>query len=163
MRPQVKTTLLISGLGLSLAMNVAFTIGALRRADAAAPRDAASRTTPPFCLLERLQLDSGQRARLAKMRQRLQVKRSAFWRRSAAIKANLADAICAPHTRPERLESLLARYAHEQSEMQRSVTDHLRQVGAMLRPDQRDTFHALLRTEMFHGLRKAPASTERRP
>lgn len=163
MRPQVKTTLLLAGLGLSLAMNAAFAIGTFRRAGAAAPREQTSRTTAPLCLLDRLQLDSAQRAKLAEMRQRLQVKRETFWRRSAAIKAELADAICAQDTRSGKLDRLLARYAREQSRMQRSVTDHLRQVGAMLRPDQRKRFHRLLRTEMFRGLRSAPGSAGRKP
>lgn len=163
MRPQVKTTILLAGLGLSLAMNAAFAIGTFRRAGAAAPSQRTSRTTAPLCLLDRLELDSAQRARLAKMRQRLQVKRETFWRRSAAIKAELADAICAQDTRSGRLDRLLVRYAREQSEMQRSVTDHLRQVGAMLRTDQREQFHELLRTEMFRGLRSPSGSAGRKP
>jgi hypothetical protein len=144
-------------------MNVAFAIGTFRRAGAAAPREGTTRATPPLCLLDRLQLDSAQRAKLAKMRQRLQVKRETFWRRSAAIKAELADAICAQDTRSGTLDPLLARYAREQRQMQRSVTDHLRQVGTMLRPDQRERFHELLRTEMFRGLRSAPGSAGRKP
>jgi len=165
MRPQVKTTILFAGLGLSLAMNAAFAIGILRRAGAAPPRETATtaRTTPPLCLLDRLKLDSAQRAELARMRQRLQVKREAYWRRTAAIKAELAEAICAPDPRSGRLDRLLARFAREQSEMQRSVTEHLRKVGAMLRPEQRARFHELLRTQMFRGLRSAPGTTRRSP
>ena len=55
------------------------------------------------------------------------------------------------------------RYAENQAAMQRAVAVHLRGVNAMLRPEQRETFRALLRTEMFRGIRSSRTGPEDAP
>lgn len=146
MRPQVKITILASVLGLSVALNVSLGIGYLLRAD-----------TGEQCMLDRLQLDSKQRARLSEMRRKMQDKRAAFWRRSAEIKAELAEAICASRSSRTQLDPLLDRFAENQAGMQRAVAGHLLDVNAMLRSDQQEAFRVLLRTEMFRGIRTLAA------
>jgi len=152
MRPQVKTTFLASVLGLSLALNVSLGIGYLLGADAGQQ-----------CMLDKLQLDAKQRAYLSKMRRKMQEKRETFWRRSAAIKAELAEAICAPGSGLAQLDPLLDRFAENQAGMQRAVAAHLSDVNAMLRPGQQEAFRVLLRTEMFRGIRTLPAGAAEEP
>ena len=86
----------------------------------------------------------------------MQDKRAAFWQRSAAIKAELAEAICASSSSRTQLDPLLYRYAKNQAGMQRAVAGHLLDVNAMLRSDQQEAFRILLRTEMFRGIRTLP-------
>ncbi|MBN2495686.1 MAG: periplasmic heavy metal sensor [Deltaproteobacteria bacterium] len=150
MRPQVKTTILLSALALSLALNLSLAIGLLR-----GDGDRAGRAEGSFCLLDRLDLDPAQLERLEEMRREMAAKRAAYWKRADAIKSELAGAICG---RPNRkaIDARLARYAENQADMQRAVVDHLRGVNAMLRPDQRIAFRALLRSEMFRGIRALP-------
>jgi len=156
MRSRVTTTILASVLGLSLALNASLVDGPPRRADAQ-PGDGAARADEgESCLLDRLQLDEGQRERLAALRSEMHLERRAFWRRSAALKAELADAICADDADHERIDSLLSRYAENQAGMQREIVAHLSRVNAMLRPDQRGRFHELLRTDIFQGTRPFP-------
>lgn len=161
MRPRVKSTIVFSILGLSLAMNAALAIGLLRGVPehnrAAAPAGS------NYCLLDRLDLDNGQKRRLAAMRRRMHEKRSAYWQRATAIKVELAEAICAAPADHGLLEVQLARYAANQAEMQRAVADHLLGVNAMLRPAQRDAFRTLLRNEMFRGIRPSPDATTGAP
>jgi len=152
MRPQVKTTVLASLLGLSLALNVSLGIGYLLGAD-----------TGQQCMLDKLQLDTEQRDRLSEMRRKMQEKREAFWRRSAAIKADLAEAICAPGSTRAQLDPLLDRFAENQAGMQRAVAAHLSEVNAMLNPGQQEAFRVLLRTEMFRGIRNLPAGAVDQP
>ena len=152
MRPQVKTTILASVLGLSVALNISLGIGYLLRADSVEQ-----------CMLDRLQLDAAQRERLSEMRRIMQEKRETFWRRSAAIKADLAEAICTSGSSRTRLDSLLDRFAENQAGMQRAVAGHLSEVNAMLRPDQQEEFRVLLRTEMFRGIRTLPAGAAVEP
>jgi Spy/CpxP family protein refolding chaperone len=152
----VTTTILASALGLSLALNASLVVGSFRRAGAQPGDGAAREDEGESCLLDRLQLDEGQRERLTAQRSEMHVKRRAFWRRSAAIKAELADAIRAEDADRERIDSLLARYAENQAEMQREIVAYLSRVNAMLRPDQRGQFHELLRTDIFHGTRPFP-------
>jgi Zn-dependent oligopeptidase len=151
MHPRVRTTLLLSLLGLSVALNVSLLLGLQRRA-AAAP--AAKGEAASDCLLDRLQLDTEQRRRLAAMRQRMHQRRARYWQRTAALRAELAAAICAPAPDAAGLDGLLERYAAEQAAMQRAVADHLVGVNGLLRPGQRQAFRALLRREMFSGIRK---------
>ena len=152
MRPQMIITILASALGLSVAMNVSLGIGCLHRAD-----------TSNECMLDKLQMDAAQRERLSEMRRKMQDKRAAFWRHSAAIKAELAEAICASSSSHTRLDPLLDRFAENQAGMQRAVAGHLSEVNAMLRPDQQEAFRVLLRTEMFRGIRTLPAGAADRP
>ena len=160
MRPQVKTTILVSALGLSVALNVSLVMGYLQEASANADGPAAPDAPGNRCLLDRLQLDVEQRQRLSEMRQKMREKRSAFWRRAAAIKADLAQALSSSRGQPD---ALLDSYAKNQAEMQRAVADHLLSVNAMLRPDQREGFRTLLRTEMFRGIRPLPAGVVGEP
>lgn len=152
MRPQVKTTILASVLGLSLALNAALAIGHLRSGDTNRSAPAGHQATDAYCLLDTLDLDAAQQQRLAEMRRRMHGKRTAFWQQANTIKADLADAICSADRNQEGLDSNLKRYAKNQAAMQRAVAEHLRDVNAMLRPEQRDGFRALLRTEMFRGI-----------
>jgi hypothetical protein len=155
----MKTTLLMSALGLSVALNVSLAWGQLRGAGTSADQDPNSSE----CLLDRLELDDEQRGRLSKMRKKMLDKRTAFWRGSAAIKTALAEAISAEGSSRARLDELLGRYAESQAGMQRAVADHLLEVSAMLRSDQREEFRILLRTEMFRGIRSPPTAAPRRP
>lgn len=153
MRPQVKSTVVFSVLGLSLALNVALAIGYLR---ACAPKTtAASAAGDDSCLLDRLELDADQQRRLAEMRRKMLDKRAAYWRRAGSIKIELAEAISATRTDRAALDALLDRYADNQADMQRAVAGHLLGVCAMLRPKQREDFRTLLRTEMFRGIRSS--------
>jgi hypothetical protein len=114
-------------------------------------------------MLDRLQLDAKQQARLSEMRRGVQEKRKTFWRRSAAIRAELAKGICASDSSRAQIEPLLDRFAENQAEMQRAVAGHLLDVNAMLRPDQQEEFRVLLRTEMFRGIRALPAGAADKP
>ena len=160
---QMKTTLLASLLGLSLALNAALAmghvLGAGNRAAAAADRPAGG--VP--CLLDRLELDAGQQRRLSEMRRQMRARRAAFWRRAGAIKASLADAICDHGADRADLSAALERYAANQAAMQRAVADHLRAVNRMLRPDQRARFRSLLRAEVFRGIRVSRGAADARP
>jgi hypothetical protein len=162
MRPQVKTTILVAVLGLSLALNVSLAIGFLRKAGTRDGESAGPDARGTRCLLDRLQLDHPQRQRLLEMRREMQKRRAAFWQRSAAIKTELAGAICAAGPSHPQLDALLDRYAKNQAQMQRAVADHLLGVNAMLRPDQREKFRDLLRTEMFRGI-SSPATVVGEP
>jgi len=153
MRPQVKTTIIFSLLGLSLALNAVLAIGyvggAGGRTAAAAP------TGKDYCLLDRLDLDTAQQRRLADMRKKMHEKRAAYWKRGTEIKSELAKSISAAQVDRIALGAQLERYAKNQAAMQRAVAEHLVGVGAMLRPEQRDEFLTLLRTEMFRGIRSS--------
>lgn len=163
MRPQVKTTILASVLALSLALNVSLVLGALSRADERSGAPADRGDDDERCMLDRLQLDAEQRERLAVLRREMLAKRRAFWQRSAGIKTELADAICAQTSDRERIDSLLLRYSENQAAMQREVVEHLSRVHAMLRPEQREQLHALLRTDIFHGTRPFPDEAPEAP
>jgi len=151
----MKTTLLLSALGLSLALNVALGIGHLRARSSSATIARGIDRDP--CLLDRLKLDDGQRLRLREMRRRMHEKRALFFQRSSAIKAGLAEAIGAASSSRTQLDAELARYAENQAAMQRAVAEHLVAVSAMLRPEQRDGFRTLLQSEMFSGIRSPGA------
>ena len=160
MRPQVKSTVVFSILGLSLALNVALAIGYVRAC--ATKTTTASPAGGDYCLLDRLELDAGQQRRLAEMRRRMLDKRATYWRRAGTLKIELAEAISASRVDRAALDALLERYADNQADMQRAVAEHLRGVCAMLRPEQREDFRTLLRTEMFRGIRSSrstPAGT----
>jgi Spy/CpxP family protein refolding chaperone len=153
MRPQVKSTIISSLLGLSLALNAALAVGYFR--GAAKKTDAAPTAEDGYCLLDRLEFDTAQQRRLADMRQRMREERAAYWARATEIKRELAEAISAAQVDRTTLDAELERYAENQAAMQRAVAEHLIGVGAMLRPEQRDEFRTLLRTEMFHGIRSS--------
>jgi hypothetical protein len=153
MRPQVKSTVIFSILGLSLALNAAVLIGHLRGTTGKTDDHAAHPAAGDYCLLDRLELDGEQQRRLAEMRRRMHEKRTAYWQRATAIKRDLAETICAAQTDRAALDAQLARFAENQAAMQRAVAGHLTGVNAMLRPGQRDAFRTLLRTEMFSGIR----------
>lgn len=163
MRPQVKTTLLVTVLGLSLALNASLAVGYLTQARADARPAAGPETRPNGCLLDRLRLGEAQRSRLAEMRRRMRQVRAAYWKRSRALRRELADAISAPEPGDEKLGALLRRFAEDQAAMQRAAADHLVAVSAMLRPGQREVFRTLLRTEMFRGIRSAPPGEQAAP
>jgi hypothetical protein len=152
MRPQVKSTILFSVLGLSLALNAAMAIGRLRGSAGQASASAGP-AAKGYCLLDRLELDAGQQRRLAEMRRRMHARRAEYWQRVGAIKGWLAEAICAAPVDRTELDAQLERYTKNQATMQRAVADHLLGVNAMLRPGQREAFRTLLRTEMFRGIR----------
>ena len=161
MRPQVKSTILWSLLGLSLALNAALGIGYLRSAAAMSGGD--SPTQDDYCLLDRLELDGDQQDRLVEMRSKMRAKRADYRHRANAIKAELAEAISATNADRAALDTQLGRYAENQAAMQRAVAEHLLGVNAMLRPEQRGTFRTLLRTEMFRGIHAAGVGTPCEP
>lgn len=150
MRPQVKATIVWSLFGLSLALNAVMVVGHLRGAWektlVTSPVDDAS------CLLDRLQLDAEQQRRLARLRRIMSEKRAVYLQRATAIKSELAETIPATPADRAVLDAQLARYAENQATMQRAVAEHLLAVGAMLRPDQRETFRTLLHTEIFRRI-----------
>ncbi len=160
MRPRVKSTIIWSLLGLSLALNATLGIGDLR--DLAASK-AAAPAEDCNCLFDRLDLDDDQQRRLAEMRRKIHEKRAAYRQRAAAIKVELAEAISATEVDRAALDTQLERYAENQAAMQRAIAEHLLGVSAMLRPEQRDTFRTLLRTEMFRGIRAARSKTACEP
>jgi hypothetical protein len=155
MRPQVKSTIILSGLGLSLALNAAMAIGQLRGSAQRKDSPAARRAGEEYCLLDQLELDAEQQRLLAEMRRRMHKKRGAYWQSATAIKVELADAICAAPADRAALDAQLERYAKNQAAMQRGVAEHLLGVNAMLRPEQREGFRRLLRTQMFRGIRSS--------
>jgi uncharacterized membrane protein len=163
MRPQMKTTILISVLGLSVALNAAFAIGHLHKADTRTTASGVRDENGDRCLLDRLKLDADQRRILSEMRRQMNAKRAAFWRRANTTKADLAGAICASTFSRARLDAQLERYTKNQATMQRAVADHLLQVNAMLHPDQREAFRTLLRAEMFRGIRSLPSDVSGAP
>lgn len=153
MRPQVKSTIIWSFLGLSLALNAALVVDQLR--GSVAGTGAARPTADDTCLLDHLELDGEQQRRLDGMRRRMHGMRADYRRRADAIKAELAEAISATPVDRAELERQLDRYAENQAAMQHAVAEHLLGVGAMLRPGQRDAFRTLLRGEMFRGIQPA--------
>jgi Spy/CpxP family protein refolding chaperone len=153
MRPQVKSTLISSFLGLSLALNAALSIGYFRSVEEKTA--VASSNADGYCLLDRLDLDVEQQRRLAEMRRKMREKRANYWQRATAMRIELAQAISTTKTDKANLSAQLKRYAANQAAMQRAVAQHLLEVNAMLRPEQRDTFRTLLRTEMFRGIRSS--------
>jgi len=159
MRPQMKSTLIWSLLGLSLALNAALAVGHLRGPTAKAETSPGGEAEEGHCLLDRLALDAEQKRRLAVMRRAMHDKRAAYWQRAIAVKRELAEAISATQADRAALNAQLDRYADNQAAMQRAVAEHLLGVSAMLRPEQREAFRTLLRTEMFSGIR----STRRSP
>ncbi len=162
MRPQVKSTIILSLLGLSVALNVAMAIGYVRGTER--PIAHATRADDEdYCLLDELELDAEQKRRLAEMRRTMQEARAAYWRRASTIKAELAEAILAAHDSSADVHGQLERYAENQAAMQRAVAEHLHRVNAMLRPEQRETFRTLLRTEMFRGIRPSRTGPEDAP
>lgn len=163
MRPQVKSTILISVLALSLALNISLVIGLLSGAETDGREAVSADTAKAWCLLDDLRLDEGQRGQLREMRQEMQRKRGKFWQRSAEIKAQLSEAICARPSDRAQIDALLDHYLKIQAGMQRVVADHLLNVSAMLRPGQMEEFRTLLRTEMFRGIRAVPAGTVGEP
>jgi len=161
MRPQVKSTILWSLLGLSLAVNAVLCMGYLRGAEARTA--AALPAEDDYCLLDRLALDGDQQRRLAEMRRKMQEKRATFRQRAAVIKEELAEAISAPKADRSLLDAQLARYAENQAAMQRAAAEHLLGVAAMLRSEQLDEFRTLLSTEMFRGIRPSHDKTAGEP
>jgi Spy/CpxP family protein refolding chaperone len=148
----VKSTILLSVLGLSLALNAAMVIGYFR---GSAGEALARPAHADYCLLDQLELDAAQRRRLAEMRRRMHERRTTYWQRANAIKAELAEAICAAQEDRSALDAQLGRYAENQAVMQRAVAEHLLGVNRMLHPGQREAFRTLLRTEMFRGIRSS--------
>lgn len=157
----MSSTVLLSLLGLSLALNVGLLLGQGWRPETPPASDAAA--GDGGCLLDELQLDAEQREQLGEMRRKMHEKRAAYWRRTSALRAELADAICAAVEEEADLDAELERYAENQVAMQRAVAEHLRAVNAMLRPEQRATFRALLRREMFGGIRSPETEREDAP
>jgi len=156
MRPQVKTTVFVSILSLSLALNLSFAIGYLGNDRSGGESNVESSGGADIqCLLDMLDLDKNQQKRLSGMRQRMNEKRVSFWQRSSEIKTALASAIC--DSSRSRLDSLLDNYAENQASMQRAVANHLTEVNEMLRPEQRESFRKLLMTGMFRGIRPTRA------
>ena len=158
MRPQMKITVLASLLGLSVALNVAFVIGFLSEQS-----PAAADAPQGQCLIDSLKLDTAQQERLSEMRRKMDDKRAAFWHRAAAIKAELAEAICASKSDRKGIDPLLSEYAKNQAGMQRSVAEHLSDVNTMLRPKQQNEFLILLRSKMFRGMGRSSAKAPRQP
>jgi hypothetical protein len=159
MRPQVKSTILFSVLGLSLALNAALLIGYLRGQATAAETAEPQPPEEDYCLLDCLELDSEQQRRLAEMQRRMHEKRAAYWQRATAVKVELAEAISAARADRAALDVQLDRYAKNQAAMQHAVAEHLLGVSAMLRPEQRDRFRTLLRSEMFRGIRSSRSNS----
>jgi Spy/CpxP family protein refolding chaperone len=153
MRTQVKSTIILSLLGLSLALNAALGIGYFCGVEE--KTSAASPDEDGYCLLDRLDLDTEQQRRLAEMRRKMREKRADYWQRATTIKIELAQTISTTKTDRTALDAHLERYAENQAAMQRAVAEHLLGVNAMLHPEQRDTFRTLLRTEMFRGIRSS--------
>lgn len=156
MRSNVKTTILVSLLGFSLALNLSQAIGWPPQPDPGAGRATAAADSQDLCLVDRMELDGGQREKLLELRSVMQAKRTCYWERCAEIKERLADAICAPSSRGDLLDPLLEDYLNNQAEMQRVVAGHLLEVHALLDERQRETFRTLLRTEIFRGIRSLP-------
>ncbi len=162
MRAQVKTTVLLSALGLSVALNLSLGVGHMFRARAREPGGRVRGATSGRCLLDRLDLDARQRESLSVLRQTMRGKRAAFWRRAAALKAELAEAIYVSGSDRAQLDRLLEEFAQNQADMQVAVVDHLVSVKSMLHPGQREEFRTLLRTEMFRGI-EPPTETVDEP
>jgi Spy/CpxP family protein refolding chaperone len=154
----MSSTVLLSLLGLSLALNVGLLLG--HRWTPETPPASDAPADDGGCLLDQLQLDAEQREQLGEMRRKMHEKRAAYWRRTSALRAELADAICAADEEEADLDAELEHYAENQVAMQRAVAEHLRTVNAMLRPEQRATFRALLRRQMFGGIRSSEPERE---
>ena len=163
MRPQMKITILASLLGLSVALNVAFGIGTLHKTGTSEQGVPVADAPRGQCLVDSLKLDTAQQERLSEMRRKMDDKRAAFWQRAAAIKAELAEAICASKSDRTGIDPLLSEYSKNQAGMQRAVAEHLSNVNNMLRPKQQEEFRMLLRSKMFRGIGRSPAKTPRQP
>lgn len=160
MRPRMRTTLLTSALGFSVALNLSLAIGLVLRAGPRGSGGEIHRAPSHRCLLEELDLSADQHESLSALRRAMRQRREEFWRRGATLKAELAEAICAPSPDRDRLAFLLDDFGQSQATMQAAVVDHLVNVNALLSPEQGERFRALLRTEVFRGMESATGTVE---
>lgn len=152
MRPQVRTTILVSALGLSVALNVSLGFGLVLRSRDAAGRAGSASTRARGCLLDDLNLSSAQRARLSALRRKIQVLHREHWRRTDALKTDLADAISAERLDRGQIDRLLGVFADNQTRVQRAVVEHLLNVMSILDREQRGEFRKLLRRQIFRRI-----------
>jgi Spy/CpxP family protein refolding chaperone len=152
MRPQVRTTILVSALGLSVALNVSLGFGLVLRSRDAAGCAGGAPARARGCLLDDLNLSSAQRARLSALRREIQVQHREHWRRTDALKTDLADAISAERPDRGQIDRLLGAFADNQTRVQRAVVEHLLNVMSMLDREQRGEFRKLLRRQIFRRI-----------
>ncbi len=134
-----------AALAVSLSANVAVAVMALRaRSMAGTPGE------PP--LFSRIALDPDQKGRIAAMRERLLVDRAAQARRLADLRVAVARRLVQDPQDPRALEETLAEMEGAQAAFQRRVIAHVRDVMAVLRPEQRPAFGRLVTSQLRGGM-----------
>lgn len=142
----MKTKLLLLLLAASFAGNVAFvaTTLAARRQHAAMPMD-------------RLGLDSDQRARLMVVRERFVGERGHAQARMRELRRELADEVTKPAPDRARMEQAAAAMANVQAGMRPKLIAHLLDMHGLLRSEQRAGLAELLRAEGSMAMPGCPA------
>lgn len=105
---------------------------------------------PP--LFSRIALDDDQKAQIAAMRDQLLGDRAAQAERLADLRVAVARQLLQDPQDPRALEEALAAMEAAQGTFQRRVVAHVRDVMAVLRPDQRPAFGRLVMSQMRGGM-----------
>jgi len=148
----VKRALLLALLVLSLAVNAAVGLQALRRARMGGP---GAMPAEPL-LFQRVQLTPAQRTAILARRTRLMGIRAETSARLGQLRAQLAAALAEGEAGRPKLEAVLAQLEGAQRDYQRSVVEHLLAVRETLAPDQRPIFAELLGERLRAGWMMQP-------
>ena len=127
----------------SLAANIALGVSSARGERSEFPSE-------PL-IFSKVSLDPGQRARISTLRAELLAHREENQRNLAASKQQLAAAIAKDPEDRAAVDSSLRDIAQSQAQFQRAVVDHVLEVRAVLRPDQRPAFESIIARHMEAG------------
>jgi hypothetical protein len=127
-------------LAASLSANLAVAAVAVRQRSSAPSHE-------PF-LFSQVALDTAQRARISALRAELMALRGQHARRIAGLRTQLATTILHDPANHAHVESILHDIASSQTTMQRAAVDHVLAVQAVLRPEQRPAFAAMVASHM---------------
>ncbi len=139
-------------LGLSLSANVAVAAIALGKG----PVSRGAPGEPP--LFAKVSLDLDQRARILALREKLLADRAEQAARLAALRRTLADLLTREPVDSPAIDGTLAAIEAGQAGFQRRVVAHVLAVRAVLRPEQRPAFEALVAEHMRTGAPLDPSA-----
>jgi Spy/CpxP family protein refolding chaperone len=106
---------------------------------------------PEMPLLSKVELAPEQRARIMELRGGFLAFRQANHERASTLRGQLADLLKADPPDASRIDESLHAISENQGALQRRVVDHVLAVRAVLRPDQRPTFHDLMTEQLRAG------------
>ena len=118
--------------------------------------DEAPPNTPP-CILDELDLDPKQNARLQELRKTVWQKRSRYFATMAELRRRIGETIAqgrgpATPAQEKLLQELLQSLCKKQSAFRQVVIHHLFDVKKLLGDQQRSHFARLLKTKIFRGM-----------